>query len=402
MEKKNDIDWTSLSIALVLFVLTRPYFFWGLLSNTYIKLGFNTIIGVLLYRQLKKLTSADIKLILLYELTFLLFIILQLIHGSNVFGIIGDLPICLFVCACLMNQNSMQKVGDYLFNIVIVISSIGFVFFILSILGFSMPSLGTIDHYAQERSYTIYPLYLIEDRNYTGLFRFCGVYDEAGVLGTIFPFFYVVKKGNYKDWRVWACLIIGIFTFSMFFYSVLLIYWVVQLFSLKTKKITIVFSFILFGGFFVLTKNNPEMRIIIWDRFEWDSQTNTFVGDNRMNESAEMAYRKLQGTSDYWWGLSRSNRGFFLSYYEGSASYKGVVAYNGMVFFALYVLFFAMLGWKYKSSNIDYILYLLIVALCLYQRTNIYGVAYMFIYGLIARSKLPDDFIEKKLVKNVK
>ncbi len=398
MEKKNSIDWNSLSIALLLFVFTRPFFLWGLISSTFIKFGLNIIIGVLLYRQFKK-TTKNKNLIILYELIFILYLFLSSLHGSNLNGIIEALPISLFVCACFMNQYSMQKIGDYFMNIIITISSIGFILFFLSRLGVPMPSFGTIEHYLEDRSYTIYPFYLIQNFDYTAYFRFQSFYDEPGVVGTLFSLFFVIKKGNFKDWHVWACLIIGIFSFSFFFYSVLIIYEVVSLLSITTKKSTVVLILVLFGGFFLVTRNNPEMRTLIWERFEWDSQENKFKGDDRMHEEGEIAYKRLQGTSDYWWGLSKSEREKFMDYYQGSSSYKGVVAYNGMFFFALYVFFLAMLGWNYKSSNRDYILYLIIVVLCIYQRPNIYNVVYMFLFGLMARMKLQNAPIEKKSVK---
>ena len=402
MEKKNNkIDWTSLSIALLLFVFSRPYLFWGLLSSVFIKFGLNIIIGVLLYRQLKKITSNDYRLIILYELIFSLYLILSSLHGSNLNGIIEVLPIGLFVCACLMNQYSMQQVGDYFINIVITISTVGFVLFFLSRLGVPMPSLGTIEHYVEDRSYTIYPFYLIQNFDYIDFYRFQSVFDEPGVLGTLFSFFFVIKKGNFKDWRVWACLIIGIFTFSFFFYTVLIVYGFFSVFSIRTKRYSIIFMLVLFGGFFLGTRNNPEMRTLMWDRFEWDSKENKFKGDDRISENGEIAYKKLQGTTNYWWGLSKSEREIFMNDYEGSSSYKGVVAYNGMVFFALYVFFFVMLGRRYRSSNRDLMLYLIIVALCLYQRPNIYNVVYMFLFGLMARSKLLGDSIDRKPLTSV-
>ncbi len=399
MEKKiNRIDWGSLNTAILLFVFTRPYFCWGLLSSTFIKLGINVTIGVLLYRQLKKLTSNDYKLIILYEIVFLLYIVLNFTrHGLNINGIIEDLPICLFVCACLMNESNIKKVGNYFVNIVIIISAIGLVFFILSLLSISMPSQGIIEHYNEDRSYTIYPLYLIENFRYYDIYQFRGVYDEPGVIGTLFALIYCILKGDYKDWRVWVCLIVGVFSFSFFFYSVIIIYSLIKSFTFHKNKSTIVFVLILFGGFFLITRSNPIFRTTIWDRFEWNAQENKFVGDDRISESGEQAYKKIQGTSDYWWGLEGSERTKFMDYYEGSSSYIGIVAYNGMVFFALYVFFFILFGWKYKKSKLDFIIYLIVLTSCLYQRPNIYNVVYLFLFGSLARTIMSDISTKKRV-----
>jgi hypothetical protein len=127
--------------------------------------------------------------------------------------------------------------------------------------------------------------------------------------------------------------------------------------------------------------------MVIWDRFEWDDDEYRFSGDNRMEESGEYAFEKIKGTADYWWGLSENKKKWFLGNAEGSSSYKMIVATKGMVFFTLYVFFFLLLGWFYKCSKVEYLVYVGLLFFCFYQRTNIYSIPYMFLYAYLARLK---------------
>ena len=126
---------------------------------------------------------------------------------------------------------------------------------------------------------------------------------------------------------------------------------------------------LLFGGFYLTTRNAPIIKMTIWDRFEWDSEAGSFKGDNRISKTSNEFYNQIKGTQEYWWGLQDNKRELFISMSEGSSSYKNIVAMNGMFFFALYTFFFILLGWYYQKKWSDFIVYLALVLICFYQRT---------------------------------
>ncbi len=384
--KKN--EWACMALAFALFVLLYPFFFWSIIGNKVVLLLINIITAFIFLFYRKKLTKDDYYLILLYEGVWFLNIILSgFWHGSNINGIITQIPICLYISTCVVKSGIMKKTVYYLINIVVVVSAIGLMFYLLRLLGVSLPSFGTIHHYNMERSYIIYPFFLVETSTiYMDIVRFYGVFDEPGLLGTLLVFFLFALKFDFKNWRTWICLIVGVFTFSFFFYAMMVVYWIVNLSLFKKSILSVVLACSLLGSFYYLTKDNNLVNAVLWNRFEWDSQEGKFVGDNRMRDDAEYAFNKIEG-NEYLWGLEAHNVEKYWVFAYGSSSYKNVIATNGMVFFVLYMLFFILFGWKYKVSWTNYLMFLLMLFLCLYQRAEIYKIPYMFLFACLARLK---------------
>ena len=388
---KQRTDYTCLLLALFLFVLLYPYFLWGMFSSKIVSLTIK--VGITLFvllRYSKRLSSKEVKLVALYEFIWLLYVFLNLTrHGSNFNGVVSQIPICLYVSVCVMDTTAMKKIGNYLISIVSLVMGIGMVFYILSLVGLSIPSFGVIEHYSQaDRTYTVYPFYVMENTNvFASAFRFCGPFDEPGVVGTLSIFFLYILRFDFKDWRTWICLIAGVLSFSFFFYVMVIIYWVTNFAFFQKSVWSILLVLALFGGLYYYTKDNVIIKAIIWQRFEWVDQEGKFMGDNRMVESGEFVYEQIRGTADYWWGLSEDKSRWFWDFAEGSSSYKTVIATNGMVFFVLYLFFFILMGWYYKGSKVDYLVFISLIIVCFYQRTNIYSVPYMFLYAYLARLK---------------
>ncbi|MBO4427600.1 MAG: hypothetical protein J5771_03855, partial [Bacteroidales bacterium] len=246
-----------------------------------------------------------------------------------------------------------------------------------------------------DRTYMVYPLYLVElfdnpveTADTVSIMRFQGVYDEAGLLGTILAFFIYTLGYNFKNWRTWACIIVGVFTFSFFFYTMTVVFWAVNAIVRKKRAYSFVFALVLFGGFYLMTKDSTMFQDVIWNRFEWNTENSSFEGDNRMTEEGEAEYNKIKGTSEYWLGLKAEHAKSFWASAEGSSSYKAVVANKGMVFFAIYTLFILLLGWYNRSTKESFLLYAVFMIVCIYQRTNVYSVLFLFLYSALARLQL--------------
>lgn len=388
----NSRDRKSLLIAILFIVLLYPYLFWGVLSNMIYVAGIGIVLSLLLFSRQKVLTNSEKQLLFFYEFVCFVYLLLNItVHGFGIGGILIRLPYLLFFFALFMENSSMKKVMNFIVNIVSVVSIIGLLLFLLFRVGLPLPNLGEIAHYnvTEFRTYSIYPFFLVpHTADLSEIVRFCGMFDEPGVSGTFSVFFLYYLKFNYKDWRSWIITIVGIFTFSLFFYGMLFINLVFR--SLQANKgfflSIIVISLI--GISYNYTKDNQALNALIWERFEVED--GKIKGDNRINEDAEIAYEKMRGTSDYWLGLTPDKRERFWDDARGGSSYKNVVANNGMIFFALYVLFFLAYGRHYLKSKKDFILYALLVILSLYQRPNIFGLPYMFFYACVARGVIED------------
>lgn len=382
-----------LGIALLFIVLLFPYPVWGILSNTIYAAAIGLLLALLVLSCKKNTTKDESNLLVFYEIVCLVYLFLNLtIHGFSIGGILIRLPYLLFFGVLFMDAGKMKIVMEFIVTIVSVISIIGLFFYLLFLFGIPLPSYGDIQHYiiTDSRTYSVYPFFLLpHTADLTDIVRFCGVYDEPGVFGTFSVFFLYFLKYNFKDWRTWVIAIVGIFSFSLFFFGMLFINLIFR--SLKASRglVLSIFVVALIGISYYYTKDDPALNALIWERFELSNDSDG-KGINRMTEEGELAYEKIKGTSSFWFGLSPDQRERFWDDARGGSSYKNVVANNGMIFFALYMIFLLVYGRHYLKNRYDFLLYAILVVMCLYQRSNIFVLPYLFFYACAARANEMD------------
>ena len=371
MVKKLDVE--PILAACLLYVIIGPYFVWGILKIKVLYVLICSVVSLLFIKnnEIGKNTA-------LFSYIFFVVIFYCLRKGLNINGFyVTSLGIFL----PFGKELFAKKVFNCLINIYsvfIALSTIVWIFVLLNL----VPSIGTLEPTDQFKiyNYNVYPFVI--QINYTDFYRFCGLFDEPGVVGTFNAIFLYILGFKKDDWKTYALFLSGVLSFSLFFYlSVFAFFAINSILKLNLKAILLVvaFSFVFYG----VTKDNVIISEMVWNRLEWDDSKGGIVGDNRVKDNAEELYNKKKYTMDYWFGTHNERE---LQYFEGSSTYKYVVLSCGMIFFVIYILFFALLALKYLKGK-QLVLFLFLFLSTIYQRPWMFGMGYFFLFPYYAKSK---------------
>lgn len=378
MEKKNDKAGNSFFafIASILFFLfLDPYFMWKLQKTT----PLYTFLGLILF--FVSFLNADIKsksrggLFALYSLLLTISIFYD---GLNLFGISAIL--CLLFIPFLKEQFA-KKTYDYFLTIYSIVIGISGIVWILSLLDVVSP-IGIISPLNDLKvyKYNVYPLLVRPDTFYL-LERFCGPFDEPGVIGTISAIILTIGGFNLRDKRLMIVFIVGILSMSMFYYAIVAVYYIVYTLTISNDK---KFGFLLIASLaalVVFSMSNELLSETLWSRFMWDEDAGSFAGDNRAQEHTLKLLQSASG-SVLFFGMGKTDQ--LLKATSGEASIFVAILQYGLVFVLVYFYLFASYAWKYKKKGIAYLLFLFVFAACLYQRPFLFYPEYLFLYSLMA------------------
>lgn len=350
-----------------------PFYIWGnRLFNIGLFLGYP--LSFLLWKQKMKLRHAFVVFL------FVCFHFYAFLFANNL-NFLGYMlalfPFCLFLISgkywCIIYQKYI-----FLFSITLIPSLI--VYFLVVWLDFSLPY-KEIEPINELKNYTYfaYPFCVIPNIG-IGAFRFCGFYDEPGVIGTIAGVFLVTNRVNLKEWKNWPILVAGIFSFSLYFYVLLLLYFL--LFSNLKMKIIFVVTVC---SIIIPIKEDPLLEKFLFSRMEFED--GTFSGDNRTSTSFETWYQDYLASDKIFWGYGK---GKSLVVDSGGASYKHLIVDYGIVIFLIYCMGFVFLYWERFRFSKNTLLLIMVFFSLIYQRPFIFSTLYLFllispIYNLDSR-----------------
>ena len=361
----------ALFAALILYVLTGPYYCWPILKIPILSILLGVIVAYFFYRNRRK--NVEFKIVMVfYSVCLLLFAI----TNSNFLASFAFLPFVFFL---LGNDAFNKDVLYYYQRIFIPLLGLGICCWILALTGL-MPSLGTISPLVdiKDYSYNVF-LFCVQQNGYDSI-RFGGPFDEPGVVGTFSSLLLCIRKFNLKSIGSIILLIGGILSLSLFFFLIIGVYAIYI--SIKNKNwITLLLIPVVMFVFYNKTKDDFVMYQTLWSRFEWDSSKQKLAGDTRTNEDADAFYEKKKWTTEYWLGLNDYDSYWRLS--EGSSSYKNIVMKNGMICFALYLLPFIIIAYKRKYNFTGFALYMFVFFSTIYQRTNMFDPPTMFLLSYL-------------------
>jgi len=222
----------------------------------------------------------------------------------------------------------------------------------------------------KDYGYLCYPFMVIKDD--FDSFRFCGYFDEPGVIGNISGVLFIVNKCNMRDWKNWMLLVSGLFSFSLFFYGLVSFY----IFLWGSKKAKIALTVLIVLVFTYLATSDNVFSDLILSRLEMGDD-GQLVGDNRTHDSFDAFYNKYLESNMLWFGYGH----FFSSMVvdTGGQSYKHLIVDHGIIMSIIYVLAF-ILYYRSYNVNIKHFLFLLMVfCSIMFQRPFISYILYLFL-----------------------
>ncbi|WP_165157659.1 hypothetical protein [Parabacteroides sp. ZJ-118] len=339
------------------------YFFWGLEVGKYGQLICAISALILSGMKVEEKSFTSCLLFFLFYLYASLYVL-----DLNLLGrLFSFLPFFVF----FLKKRDVQKIYTlyqdfFVYTITISLA----VYFLVIWMQFDLPysviePLNKVKTY----NYLAYPFCVIPDESYFSHFRFCGCYDEPGVVGTIAGVMLVTNRWDMRNWKNIVLLISGIFSFSLYFYLLQFLYF---LFYARLRY-KIVASFLLIGLFFYL-QNDELVNEFLLARLDFSG--GDFSGDNRTTALFDSWYRDFLFTTDFWIGCGK---GMANIVDLGGASYKHLIVDYGFIMFAIYMFSFLYLIWRNHSVSKKFLIISIVFFSLIYQRPFIFIYLYLFL-----------------------
>lgn len=312
------------------------------------------------------------------------------------------LTIILLVSFAFLENYDLVLLVKLFRKFIILISILGIIISLDFFLGLGLPY--EINQYyanginANYLNYYISYLYL----DNVGV-RLCGIFNEPGSFGTVLALMLIIDKFNLRHKGNYLMFTAGCFTMSMAFFMLVIVGMI--LFSLKNVKallfaVTLIFSFV-----YVLPEIHFEDKSInhLIERFQFDSTSGTFKGDNRESYSFDIVYQEFEskGNKIIGEGTGYCNA----KNVKKTSTYKKYIVEWGYLGFLLtygLLIFAAILAAK---INIDALILVFCFAMSIYQRPLVFTIPYFLIlFGGIAwrqeKSLVIDSAKEYEIANN--
>ncbi len=366
--------WLLLS-ALLFIVMLRPSYIWSFMFVVDIAFAIFAIILLTLEQPRIKGYSLSISIVLFFVL-----LIYSLVSD--------DLQIFNILLFFIIFSNDNTKIGVYRYchtGLAILFAVSLIVALLVLLFNIELPSV-VLDppNNVRATKYLQYPLLTVgfyEDKNFM-IMRFAGVFDEPGVVGTLAAIFLVVERFNFKKWQNYIYLLAGVFSFSFFFFVVLIVFAPFFL-RLKFKSLVgiLLIGAILFG-LLSLFESTTELGLTehLFERFEF--KDGHFAGDNRSQPAFDRAYEEFWNDGSY--VLFGKGVGAHNKIALGLQSYKMMIYDLGIVYVLLSLFYFVLYGFLVlKKSRKELFLYVLLLLFFYYNRpAYLFTPPYFFLFML--------------------
>jgi hypothetical protein len=320
---------------------------------------------------------ADRTKITSHVLPFIFYICLVFLDGnSGKFSLLLLLILTLFVLRPARDKRDLYN----MYRIFLIISSgLGLVLYWGISLGLPIPS-RVVPYYSLNYSSLIsshYLDYYIGHSCLQGLvYRFCGVFNEPGYLGTILALVLCVERMNFRKIGNIILLLCGVATFSMAFFVILFIYLVL----LSLKRPVVLVLLLSFGIFIVYILPSlslgPGFEALI-SRFTVTD--GSLEGDNRSNEIVDKLFYQTLNSSDIVWG---HGQGFTGKLRTSTSTFKSYIIDYGLGGFVLSFGSLFISALCYGKKNLYSLFFIFCFFVSVYQRPGIFSLPYLVVlYG---------------------
>lgn len=262
------------------------------------------------------------------------------------------------------------------------------IYYTLHLIGIEVPhgTLESFENIKQYYSYDWYPGAVVLRHFYDGiLYRLCGIYNEAGQLGTMAALFLTIEGYELKGkWRNIIIFIGGVLSFSLAFYVLTIVYTVLHnIWKGRLKNAIVIISVIIgYIVFISIPIENPNIKSV---QSRIVLTTNGLRGDNRTNDAYDQIFRDYLSSSNLSTLMLGNGDGTMASVMidkvvDGSSYKKIIYDYGiiGAIMIVCWILYYSISKSIYNKNR--YIaLAALIYIINFYQRPVVFKPAYLVI-----------------------
>jgi hypothetical protein len=355
---KNEFNTKNIAAIIFgfcIFFLSKPYFVWH--TNSINKLFLFIVILIALI-NIRRPNKADLIVIPF----FFFYILIEMFSASvlpNILGYVSKFSLIYILLMRIDRSLTFLKYVKYIYVVTFSLSLI--VYFLIVFGGISIPfdiiaplNAGKLVNYHQ------YPFLVSVGPLGFGSnnIRFCGVFDEPGVVGSIAVILLIIDKFNLKSKSNKIIFLAGILSFSFYFYLSFLAY---VLYKTTVKKRLFFLLFV--GLLFITTHNNQLFSVLLWNRME--IKDGKIQGDNRSNKVLDYQFSNFFQSNDLLFGKGINK---VLDYGVGTSTYKSVIMGYGLVFTISLCIAFMSYSYFYIRSFKYILIYWFLFFSMIYQR----------------------------------
>jgi len=371
-------EWWAIISAICVIVLMKPYFVWSY------DVSFVRYILIIIVLFNFNMSLNNIKYWIPFAFTMMIFPMTHQVPLSTYFSYLG-LSLIPFT-----KEKYFLAVYQWFVRIYSIIMLISMFVWVLTLLGIIRP-IGIISplNDIKVHQYYLYP-FLVQPTAFSSfssifdLVRFCSVFDEAGVVGTISLLILFINQFNLKNKINIIVLLSGLISLSLAFYIGLIVLLLSQsLLGMHSKRDKL----IIVGGFIVLVIaifNIPILNEFIGNRLQFDFSQMKLIGDDRSNEALSAYIDQIRWTKEYWCGANSSI--IHDSRFEGKWGIDMAVLQYGALYIFGYSFFFLLFAClKFQKCKYHIFLFVLMYLMIMYQRPFISYVEYIFLFASYIR-----------------
>lgn len=357
---------TPRKITLFLFALNaflglEPYFVWNSLGIKAFGLWTVILLSIFFLRL-----TFDKK----NGFFFLFFIVLNIYFHAP--GSLGNQSwsFGFFSVSILFLLNDEDKITVYrYFRILFFLSLIpGLVWYVADIIGIphgysinkGLPHKAAQGFYYREYLGAVAPIMETLPLGSSLLYRFCSMYDEPGVVGTVSVLLLITDNYDLKKNINRVFFFSGFISFSFAFFVISVLFGLLS-FSMKKRLIFIGVLAVLY----VLLSNFFVTKFLITDRFRIED--GRMMGDNRTSQDFDKVYRLKVKNADFEQMLFGYGTNAHIYFSSNVSSWKIYVLNKGYFGFTLLVIYLVSFAYLNARSMKVFILILLLY-LSIYQR----------------------------------
>ena len=401
--KIHKVKFSSLYIILIILYCfytydLRPYFFWDTFDSgilgAFNRLPVRSLVGLLvILTGILCIKNQNNRSMWAFAIVIPIVVGFSLLNNDDY--IISPNWLIPFATMVYLIASENIKTKSYVcfYNIFVILLIIPIVIYILVHIGVNVPYSILASHEDIKNStgvfYKIYPLACQWSDPWNDAYRslrMCGVYNEPGVVGTLCAMLLCAEDWQLRrNWKNIILLIGGIFSFSLAFYIIILVYVFWRAVNNNWKYTAAIIGVVVIYIVFINIKfNNPvianfQSRLII---------TSTgLTGNNRTNIRYDSVYNTLNNDGLFsilfGKGFAAIEDTLAVNSIDG-ASYKNLIYDYGIIGFSIQIIWYFALSLfvskgKNKKTRLFCIGMCLIMCANMYQRPTMYGFHYLVV-----------------------
>lgn len=388
--KFNPRNVIKLIFAVCIYLNSYCYFMWDTFNSRIIIsaltwLSYGSIVLLFAYMVIWKRGTHKLNKqgFILLILCFLLIIHMGFFGKDPQYSILlSDIfLILLLITLILIDREDGAEIFIFILKIFAIACVPSAIIFILTLAGVNIPHGTLLSAHEGKRLmgvyYEHYPLGLIIVNPLLPK-RYCGIFDEPGVVGTLCGLFFAASyKRIDKKWLV-LLFVEGMLSLSMAFYLLIIVFAVIKCFHAGLHKIALL-AIVLVVGINLFMNANFENAQLVRLQSRMDLTSYLLVSDNRTTTSYDNEYQRFVDDGGYALFMGKG-RGVIAKTpgMTSSASYRNLIYEYGFVGFGMLIAFI-ILAYYYFGKSRDSFAFLIVYLASIYQRPWIFSIQYMTI-----------------------